>query len=86
MLSAVVEDTKQYEFCMCNPPFFADHTEAQAVQKTRNYSRSDPKSVCTGSFTEMIVEGGEEKFVLKMIEESTKLKDQIRYFILHIYM
>ncbi|OWF46567.1 Methyltransferase-like protein 16 [Mizuhopecten yessoensis] len=74
------DETDTFDFCMCNPPFFADHVEAQAVAKSRNYSRTDPKSVCTASFTESIVEGGEVNFVKRMIKDSMELGTKIRIY------
>ncbi|XP_033748089.1 RNA N6-adenosine-methyltransferase mettl16-like [Pecten maximus] len=81
VLCSVLEDeSDMFDFCMCNPPFFADHLEAQAVAKSRNYSRTDPKSACTASFTESIVEGGEVNFLKRMIKDSMELRNKIRIY------
>ncbi|XP_060085604.1 RNA N6-adenosine-methyltransferase METTL16-like [Ylistrum balloti] len=74
------DNPDKFDFCMCNPPFFADHVEAEAVAKSRSYSRADPKSVCTASFTESIVEGGEVNFVKKIIKDSMELGTKIRIY------
>ncbi|XP_069134208.1 RNA N6-adenosine-methyltransferase mettl16-like [Argopecten irradians] len=80
LCDAIKDESDTFDFCMCNPPFFADHVEAQAVAKSRSYSRADPKSVCTASFTEKIVEGGEVNFLKRMIKDSMELGDKIRIY------
>lgn len=80
LCDAIKDEPDTFDFCMCNPPFFADHVEAQAVAKSRSYSRADPKSVCTASFTEKIVEGGEVNFLKRMIKDSMELGDKIRIY------
>lgn len=71
--------TEKYDFCMCNPPFFADHFEAQGLL-SRTPNRPDPKTMSTASPQEGIVEGGEVGFVRKMIEESVFLQDRVRVY------
>lgn len=70
--------TDKFDFCMCNPPFFADHMEAQAITKTRSLDRPEAKSVSTASPQECIATGGEVGFIRQMIEESVLLQDKIR--------
>ena len=82
ILLGVVEDSEKYDFCMCNPPFFSDHLEAQGIAATRSDDRPDPKSMSTASEKESIAWGGEVRFVCQMIEESLVLKDKIRYLVL----
>ena len=72
-------DTEVFDFCMCNPPFFADHMEAQGLVTTRSDDRSEAGSVSTASPQECIVAGGEVAFVRQMIEESSVLREKIRY-------
>ena len=78
LLMDLVEDNVTYNFCMCNPPFYTDHLEAQGVTNTRSDSRPEPHSVSTASEVESISWGGEVKFVTKMIDESLVLKNKIR--------
>lgn len=68
----------KFDFCMCNPPFFADHVEAQALTTTRSVDRPEAGSVSTASPQESIVHGGEVGFIRQMIEESAVLRDKIR--------
>ena len=71
-------ETEVFDFCMCNPPFFADHMEAQGLVTTRSDDRPEAGSVSTASPQECIVAGGEVAFVRQMIEESTVLRAKIR--------
>ena len=75
---------KQFDFCMCNPPFFADHMEAQALD-SRSADRAEPNSVSTASPEECIAAGGEVGFVRQMIEESVMLKDRVRSIVVYYY-
>ena len=60
----------QYDFTMCNPPFFSTEVEAW----------SDKHAAPSNSAfsTERACPGGEVYFVRKMILESVKLKDKIQ--------
>lgn len=61
---------------MCNPPFYRDEQDIYDSQS----SKTDlPAAACLGSENEMVTEGGEVQFVMRMIEESMDLKDAIRY-------
>ena len=78
ILEGVIGSTDDvYDFCMCNPPFFADHFEAQGLV-SRTPNRPDPKTMSTASPQEGIVQGGEIAFVRKMIEESSFLQGRVR--------
>ena len=78
LLKNIIEDDTQYDFCMCNPPFFNDREEASGI-KSRSDKRSLPHSVCTATDDESITEGGEVAFVRKIIEESMELKHSVRW-------
>ncbi|KAK3084835.1 hypothetical protein FSP39_019944 [Pinctada imbricata] len=67
-----------YDFCMCNPPFFADHSEAQGT--SRKDDRAEPSSVSMATPSESITEGGEIGFVKNMIQESMELKSKVRVY------
>ncbi|XP_063812096.1 RNA N6-adenosine-methyltransferase METTL16 [Pseudophryne corroboree] len=68
-----------YDFCMCNPPFFANEMEAQGVN-SRNPRRPPPSSVNTGGITEIMAEGGELEFVKRIIHDSLQLKKRLRWY------
>ncbi|KAK6191421.1 hypothetical protein SNE40_003115 [Patella caerulea] len=76
----VLSSDQSYDFVMCNPPFFADHMEAQAITTTRKVDRPDPPSMSTAEDCESIVPGGEAQFIKQMIQDSFQLKEKIRVF------
>ena len=80
ILSEVIGQSEEnFDFCMCNPPFFSDHLESQAVSTSRSMERPEPKSICTAGPSENIAYGGEVAFIKKMIHDSLTLKHRIRY-------
>ncbi len=64
------ESNFRFDFCMCNPPFFEDMDQTGLNEKT----------VCVATEGELVTEGGEVAFVSKLIRESLKLKEKIRYY------
>lgn len=77
ILKGLIGETEQFDFCMCNPPFFSDREEAIG-DNSRTGRRPLPFSICTATDGESITEGGEVEFVKKMLEESLELKNKIR--------
>lgn len=81
MLKGVVDESpvQQYDFSMCNPPFFASQEErlgeAAASEQTK---RPAPSTFSRGTATEMITGGGEVGFVRRMIADSLEVRGQIR--------
>ncbi|KAL4608407.1 methyltransferase-like protein 16 [Arapaima gigas] len=73
------ESALVYDFCMCNPPFFANQLEAKGVN-SRNSRRPPPSSVNTGGVTEIMAEGGELEFVKRIIHDSLQLKQRLRWY------
>jgi U6 snRNA m6A methyltransferase len=64
------------DFTMCNPPFYASQEDMEST-----WSKADPPSaVCTGAGVEMITEGGDEGFVLRMVDESRSIGAQIQWY------
>ncbi|KAK2831384.1 hypothetical protein Q7C36_016470 [Tachysurus vachellii] len=79
LMDALKEESIVYDFCMCNPPFFANHLEAKGVN-SRNSHRPPPSSVNTGGVTEIMAEGGELEFVKRIIQDSVQLKTRLRWY------
>ena len=82
-LQDVVHDTdNNYDFCMCNPPFYGSNLEAWGWLTTRKDTekpRSEPSSVSTASPIEGIVPGGEVQFVReRIIDSSVELQSRVR--------
>ncbi|PSR79649.1 hypothetical protein PHLCEN_2v6950 [Hermanssonia centrifuga] len=62
---------------MCNPPFYGSREE---VLRSADAKELGPSAVCTGTDNEMITDGGEAKFVAKMVKESKHLKTRCRWY------
>lgn len=73
ILLGVVKDGEEFDFCMCNPPFFESMDEAGL----------NPKTSCGGTPQEMVCPGGERAFISRMIEDSIVLKQTFRYSLLY---
>ncbi|PHH58813.1 hypothetical protein CDD80_1957 [Ophiocordyceps camponoti-rufipedis] len=65
------------DFVMTNPPFYA--SEEDLLESARRKARP-PWTACTGSRTEMVVEGGEVAFVGRMVDESLVLRQRVRWY------
>ncbi|XP_011088578.1 methyltransferase-like protein 16 homolog isoform X1 [Sesamum indicum] len=70
VLLGVVKDGENFDFCMCNPPFF----------ETMHEAGLNPKTSCGGTSEEMVCSGGEHAFIARIIEDSVKLKDTFRWY------
>ena len=68
ILIGVVRDGEEFDFCMCNPPFFETMEEAGL----------NPKTSCGGTPAEMVCPGGEKAFITRIIEDSITLKHTFR--------
>jgi len=77
---AVRQTGQQFDFSMCNPPFFLNEFDASSVGKGRSPFRPQPKGANSPSEHEAITDGGEVAFVQKMIEDSLHLKDAIKIY------
>eukprot|EP00794_Sanderia_malayensis_P014337 gene14337-15833_t len=79
ILKELMGRDESYDFCMCNPPFFADREEA-CGDISRSDRRPLPVSLSTATENESITDGGEVAFVKKLVDESLHLKDRIRWY------
>ncbi|KAL4187933.1 hypothetical protein AMTRI_Chr09g41610 [Amborella trichopoda] len=70
ILVGVVKDGENFDFCMCNPPFFESIDEVG----------KNPRTSCGGTLEEMVCPGGEQAFITRIIEDSVKLKDSFRWY------
>ncbi|KAL3814037.1 hypothetical protein ACJIZ3_015305 [Penstemon smallii] len=70
ILLGVVKDGENFDFCMCNPPFF----------ETMDAAGLNPKTSCGGTPDEMVCSGGEHAFITRIIEDSVKLKATFRWY------
>ena len=79
ILDGAIEEDTFYDFCMCNPPFFADSEELSMESKSRSASRKQPNNAPTGVPTELITPGGESVFIARIIADSCILKETVRF-------
>lgn len=79
LFDGLIDQTKQYDFLMCNPPFFSDTLESQGITHTRKSDRPTANSINTAASVESIYDqGGEIEFVKRMINESRTYATNVR--------
>lgn len=74
ILKEVIKENDKYSFVMCNPPFF----ETDIVGKKPK--QEPPRNAPTGNEKELAVKGGEREFILRLIQESLELKDNVKIY------
>lgn len=58
---------------MCNPPFFK-------TDDMTKLKKNPPRNAATGCERELFVEGGEQKFISRLIDDSIELKDRVKIY------
>ncbi|KAF9494869.1 S-adenosyl-L-methionine dependent methyltransferase [Pleurotus eryngii] len=76
-LLAVEDSSTVFSFTMCNPPFYAT---AEEVSRSAEMKHFPPNAACTGADVEMITNGGEARFVRRMVEESSQHPLRCRWY------
>ena len=82
----LVLPTDKFDFTMCNPPFHASLKEARAgtERKWQNlgHHKANQKETLNfgGQQAELWYPGGEQAFIIKMIEQSVDIADQCLWF------
>ncbi len=85
IFKGIIQKAEQFEISICNPPFHASFEEAQALtlRKLSNL-RKEKVTKATLNFggqnKELYCEGGEEKFVQKMILQSKEFSNSCLWF------
>nr|CAI5844292.1 unnamed protein product [Callosobruchus analis] len=72
--------TEDFDFCMCNPPFFGSVHELNPYYSARKTSRPRPKNSFCATVNEVVVKGGEVEFVSRLINESKELGTKIKIY------
>jgi 23S rRNA (adenine1618-N6)-methyltransferase len=87
IFQGVVKPNEVFDLCMCNPPFHASLAEARSgtQRKWKNLGiDSNKKKIPVlnfgGQSMELCCEGGEEAFVSRMVEESTRFRGSCLWF------
>lgn len=78
VLDNIIDPDVVYTFCMCNPPFFSTEDELVPEIVSRSPNRPRPRNAASGAITELVSPGGECIFIKRIIDDSNKLKCQIR--------
>ncbi|XP_066588353.1 RNA N6-adenosine-methyltransferase METTL16 [Prorops nasuta] len=73
ILKEAVEGKEEYDFTVCNPPFF--DFDKMPLEKP-----IPPRNAPTGTKRELEVEGGEDHFISKFIKESLEFQNQIKIY------
>ncbi|CAG9813635.1 unnamed protein product [Phaedon cochleariae] len=76
----IIAENGDYDFCMCNPPFFASTQELGSGMNTRNLSRPRPKNSFCASVNEVVVKGGEVDFISCLINESKEVGEAVKIY------
>lgn len=82
ILEGIILPGEQYDFTMCNPPFFASKEEADKanLKKQRKLGTTEETRNFSGMSHELWCNGGEALFVKRLIKESVGFKDQVGWF------
>jgi 23S rRNA (adenine1618-N6)-methyltransferase len=91
IFKGVVHSGERFHLSLCNPPFHATMAEAQAGtrRKLGNLGKAEPRKGKDagaaplnfgGQANELVCPGGEEGFILRMIEESARIPQQCLWF------
>jgi 23S rRNA (adenine1618-N6)-methyltransferase len=87
IFKGVVQSGERFHLSLCNPPFHASMAEAQAGtrRKVGNLGKAAPRKGAAplnfgGQANELVCPGGEEGFILRMIEESAGIPQQCLWF------
>lgn len=77
---------EEMDFVMTNPPFYSSQADFESAANfefsadSPEGEKKQPSAVCTGSQNEMIHPGGDVGFVLRIFEESLKLRERVRWY------
>lgn len=86
IFKGMIKPTDRFDLTLCNPPFHASQEEADAtaIKKLRNLGKREKGAKLVLNFggkkSELWCEGGEERFVCQMVEESMIFAQQCFWF------
>ena len=79
-----MKSNELFDACICNPPFHSSKLAAQSgsQRKWKNLGKTHLNDSLNfgGSSSELWCPGGERAFIGKMIQESSEIPDQVRWF------
>lgn len=86
IFKGMIKPTDRFDLTLCNPPFHATQhdADAAATKKLRNLGKREQGAKLVLNFggqkTELWCQGGEERFVSQMVEESALFAEQCFWF------
>ncbi|WP_394778379.1 23S rRNA (adenine(1618)-N(6))-methyltransferase RlmF [Undibacterium sp.] len=83
IFKGIVGDNDWFDLSLCNPPFHASPEEASAgsQRKWQNLGRQDAAGLnFGGQHAELWCDGGEQRFITRMIQESAQIPTRIFWF------
>ena len=82
LFHGLIDQTKHYDFLMCNPPFYSDTYECQGITNTRKPDRPSANSINTAADVESIY----DQVLLRMCDRiSCRISDEINSLIVEQY-
>ncbi len=81
----IVKPEEQFDLSICNPPFHSSAKEAAEATRRKVFNLNPGKTAKTvqnfgGQNVELIYQGGEEAFVRRMIQQSSRIPSQFKWF------
>lgn len=81
----MVQPDEQFDLSICNPPFHSSAEEASEATRRKIFNLNPGKATKTvqnfgGQNVELIYQGGEEAFVRRMIQQSSRIPAQCKWF------
>jgi 23S rRNA (adenine1618-N6)-methyltransferase len=81
----IVQPEEQFDLSICNPPFHSSMEEASEATRRKIFNLNPGKTTKTvqnfgGQNIELIYQGGEEAFVRRMIQQSSRIPSQCKWF------
>jgi 23S rRNA (adenine1618-N6)-methyltransferase len=81
----IIGPDDQFDLSVCNPPFHASREEASEATRRKIFNLNPGKTTKTvqnfgGQNVELIYQGGEEAFVRRMIQQSSRIPSQCKWF------
>ncbi|MEI7596764.1 MAG: 23S rRNA (adenine(1618)-N(6))-methyltransferase RlmF [Bacteroidota bacterium] len=85
IFKGIINEKEYFDLSICNPPFHSSLAEAESVniRKLRNLNQkkiNSPSLNFGGKNNELWYEGGEEKFIERMILESRQFANSVLWF------
>lgn len=85
IFKGVIERSHKVDVSICNPPFHSSRSEAKqaSLRKVKNLTgekNPEPQRNFSGNYNELIYQGGELKFIYRMVAESQTYAKSILWF------